>query len=269
MISERALLSRRQWSSLLLSRSLAALHLSIIGESAVSLSLPQTLLLRQPVHLSASAESLWGERPLPTAAPAGSCPFSQQFLLAYPANSSSSGGDIIITLRQWTGAGGGWASRARVARPRQRAGHQPRAPTRTKAGSLNGLTTLKVTSADGSCSAMDCCPITGNDTLSYARVVLFIILLCWCHYYKNAYLHIIGLYWAFFVFICGRPVWDLSCQGRSRAVKYTCGQSAHFMSASLVWTNAAASPSLKTLDSFCHHVFLLNQVLKCHYERIN
>lgn len=198
VISERALLSRRQWSSLLLSRPLARCSSSLChrGECAASLSLPQTqtLLLRQPVHLSASAESLWGEWPLPTAAPAGSCPFSQQFLLVYPANSSS-GGDIIITLRQWTGAGGGWASRARVARPRQRAGHQPRARTRTKAGSLNGLTTLKVTSADGSCSAMDCCPITGNDTRSDARMVLFIMQLCWCHYYKNAYLHIIGLYW--------------------------------------------------------------------------
>jgi len=38
VISERALLSRRQWLSLLLSRSLAALHLSIIGESVVFLS---------------------------------------------------------------------------------------------------------------------------------------------------------------------------------------------------------------------------------------
>jgi len=51
-------------------------------------------------------------------------------------------------------------------------------------------------------------------------------------------------------------------------VKYTCEQSAHFMSASLVWKDAA-SPSLKTLNSFCQHVFLLNQFLECRYERIN
>ncbi len=105
---------------------------------------------------------LWGEWPLPAAAPAGSCPFSPQFR-AYPANSSGGGGGGIISLRQWTGAAGGaWASRARVPRPRQRAGHQSRARTRTKAGSLNGLTTSKVTSADGSCSATVCCPITGK-----------------------------------------------------------------------------------------------------------
>ncbi len=102
---------------------------------------------------------LWGEWPLPVAAPVGSCPFSPQFR-AYPANSSGGGG--IISLRQWTGAVEAWASRARVLRPRQRAGHQSRARTRTKAGSLNGLTTSKVTSADGSCSATVCCPITGK-----------------------------------------------------------------------------------------------------------
>lgn len=158
-----ALLSR-QWWSLLLSNSLFFISLSLGRERGGSV-----LFLSPCPRPSSSSDSpsiseyrrwvLWGEWPLPAVAPAGSCPFSPQFR-AYPANSG--GGGDIISLWQWTGAGGAWASRARVPRPRQRAGHQPRARTPTKAGSLNGLTTSKVTSADGSCSATGCCPITGK-----------------------------------------------------------------------------------------------------------
>ncbi len=170
-------LHSRQWSSLLLSNSMLFISLSLGRESSTGVR-----CFRSPCPRPSSSSGspsisehqrrvLWGEWPLPVAAPVGSCPFSPQFR-AYPANSSGGGG--TISLRQWTGAAGeAWASRARVLRPRQRAGHQSRARTRTKAGSLNGLTTsrlpaqmvraqqrsavlLQVNNAPSICTCVDC-----------------------------------------------------------------------------------------------------------------
>lgn len=242
---------------------LAAFHPSVIGERKWGVRCfspcprPSSSSYGSPSISEHQRRVLWGEWPLPVAAPAGSCPFSPQFR-AYPANSGSGG---IISLRQWTGAAGeAWASRARAPRPRQRAGHQPRARTRTKAGSLNGLTTSKVTSADGSCSATVCCPITGKQRAFYMHM-------CWCHSFKMQYMHIFRLYWAVSMRLCGRSVQgSVMSKQVIRAVKHTCGRSMHFMSASLVWTDA--SPLLKTLAPLHHRVFPFKRVLKCHYEWI-